>query len=71
MYRDRTESKQQCDISPSGLSPSGYGIHWPELDEDLLIDGLLRAGGIAKCKEHSAKNKEHDRVERSVNPSFR
>ena len=23
------------------LSPSGYGIHWPELDEDLSIDGLL------------------------------
>ena len=20
------------------LSPSGYGIHWPELDEDLSID---------------------------------
>ena len=23
------------------LSPSGYGIHWPDLDEDLSIDGLL------------------------------
>ena len=23
------------------LSPSGYGIHWPEIDEDLSIDGLL------------------------------
>ncbi len=23
------------------ISPSGYGIHWPELDEDLSIDGLL------------------------------
>lgn len=23
------------------LSASGYGIHWPELDEDLSIDGLL------------------------------
>lgn len=23
------------------LSPSGYGIHWPLLDEDLSIDGLL------------------------------
>ena len=22
-------------------SPSGYGIHWPSLDEDLSIDGLL------------------------------
>jgi len=24
------------------VSPSGYGIHWPRLDEDLSIDGLLR-----------------------------
>jgi hypothetical protein len=24
------------------VSPSGYGIHWPTLDEDLSIDGLLR-----------------------------
>lgn len=22
-------------------SPSGYGIHWPLIDEDLSIDGLL------------------------------
>ena len=25
------------------LSPTGYGIHWPELDEDLSIDGLIGA----------------------------
>lgn len=23
------------------LSPSGYGIHWPRVDEDISIDGLL------------------------------
>lgn len=23
------------------VSPSGYGLHWPELDEDLSIDGLI------------------------------
>ena len=23
------------------ISPSGYGIHWPLLDEDLSIDGFL------------------------------
>ena len=27
------------------ISPSGYGIHWTLLDEDLSIDGLL-------CTEH-------------------
>jgi len=25
------------------LSPANYGIHWPQLDEDLSIDGLLSA----------------------------
>lgn len=24
------------------ISPSGYGIHWPLLDEDLSIDSLLK-----------------------------
>lgn len=25
------------------VSPSGYGIHWPDVDEDLSIDGLIGA----------------------------
>lgn len=24
------------------ISPSGYGIHWPQLDEDLSVNGLLK-----------------------------
>lgn len=24
------------------LSPGGYGIHWPLLDEDLSVPGLVR-----------------------------
>jgi Protein of unknown function (DUF2442) len=35
------------------ISPAGYGIHWPLLDEDLSIDGLLgiaHAPSIAKGK---------------------
>jgi hypothetical protein len=24
------------------ISPSGYGLHWPRLDEDIAVDGLLR-----------------------------
>ena len=23
------------------VSPSGYGIHWPLIDEDISIDGLV------------------------------
>jgi hypothetical protein len=28
--------REKCEISSSG-----YGIHWPLIDEDLSIDGLL------------------------------
>lgn len=31
------------------ISPSGYGIHWPQIDEDLAIDPLI---GI----QHDAPN---------------
>ncbi len=24
------------------LSPGGYGIHWPLIDEDLSVNGLVR-----------------------------
>jgi len=24
------------------ISPAGYGINWPDLDEDLSIEGLIR-----------------------------
>ena len=24
------------------ISPSGYGIHWPLIDEDLSIDSLIK-----------------------------
>lgn len=27
------------------ISPSGYGIHWPDLDEDLSIYGFLYPKG--------------------------
>jgi len=34
------------------ISPSGYGIHWPLLDEDISIDGLL---GIVHTPEWKRK----------------
>lgn len=47
-----TFSKKIADASTAQkqhyvISPSGYGIHWPELDEDLSIDGLI--GIIHTC----------------------
>jgi hypothetical protein len=32
------------------ISPSGYGIHWPELDEDLSVDALLGIKHAPKTK---------------------
>ena len=29
------------------LSGAGYGIHWPEIDEDLSTEGLLRGAPAA------------------------
>jgi hypothetical protein len=29
------------DLAIFEVSPSGYGIHWPLIDEDISIDGLL------------------------------
>ena len=31
------EKKQAFEVSPSG-----YGIHWPLIDEDISVDGILR-----------------------------
>ncbi|OIO75799.1 MAG: hypothetical protein AUJ85_02030 [Elusimicrobia bacterium CG1_02_37_114] len=34
-----TASKRQ--LENFKISPAGYGIHWPELDEDLSVHGFL------------------------------
>ena len=36
------------------VSPSGYGIHWPLLDEDISIDGLLGITHYPQQEEMSA-----------------
>ncbi len=38
--RLREATKQQRDHWE--IAGAGYGIHWPEIDEDLSVDGLLR-----------------------------
>jgi hypothetical protein len=30
------------------LSPGGYGIHWPLIDEDLSVAGLLRSAPMVR-----------------------
>jgi hypothetical protein len=36
-------AKKELDIFE--ISPSGYGIHWPLLDEDISIDSLIKSHG--------------------------
>ena len=36
------------------ISPSGYGIHWPLLDEDISIDGLLGIVHVPQLKKQIA-----------------
>ena len=38
------------------ISGGGYGIHWPDIDEDLSTEGLLR--GAPAPRKHSIKRKQ-------------
>lgn len=38
------------------ISGSGYGIHWPDIDEDLSTEGLLR--GAPAPRKQSVKHKQ-------------
>jgi len=31
------------------IAGAGYGIHWPDIDEDLSVDGLLRGAPAARA----------------------
>lgn len=37
------------------LSGGGYGIHWPEIDEDLSTEGLLRGAPAPKSQLAAVK----------------
>jgi hypothetical protein len=39
------------------ISPSGYGIHWPKIDEDLSIDGLIKQFSRRVSTTHPRKRK--------------
>lgn len=53
-YKNKTHSIALKELSPLlnaatpaqrknfEVSASGYGIHWPEIDEDLSVGGILR-----------------------------
>ena len=37
------------------VSGAGYGIHWPDIDEDLSTEGLLRGAPAAPEPVHARK----------------
>ena len=43
----RATSEQRCNWKLAG---GGYGIHWPDLDEDLSTEGLLRGAPAPRSK---------------------
>lgn len=43
---ERLQNASEKERNDYKISPSGYGIHWQTLDEDLSINGLLKSSGI-------------------------
>jgi len=39
------------------ISAGGYGIHWPDIDDDLSTEGLLRGAPAAKLRRNSKKKR--------------
>lgn len=37
-------------------SGGGYGIHWPDIDEDLSTEGLLRGAPAPRVSSHSRQH---------------
>ena len=44
---ERLARASQLERSRAEISPSGYGIYWPLIDEDLAVGPLLRGAGAA------------------------
>lgn len=40
---ERLAHASQAERDRAVLSPSGYGIHWPLIDEDLAVGPLVRS----------------------------
>src|SRR5437016_3581176 len=46
------------------IGPDGYEIHWPDVDEDLHVEGILRGSWQRRvpCLSQSERNTETDVV---------
>ncbi|MEZ4744292.1 MAG: DUF2442 domain-containing protein [Bdellovibrionota bacterium] len=38
----RLASASEDELKDFEISPAGYGVHWPRLDEDISIKSILR-----------------------------
>ncbi len=43
------------------IAGGGYGIHWPEIDEDLNTEGLLRGAAAPRFPLKKSQNKNRSR----------
>jgi hypothetical protein len=48
------EAASQNERNAYEISPSGYGIHWPFIDEDISIDALLGIVHTGEPKRRTA-----------------
>jgi hypothetical protein len=48
------------------IAGGGYGIHWPEVDEDLSTEGLLRGAPAPRAAGGKAQNNTGRRAKRSA-----
>jgi hypothetical protein len=52
---DKLQNASEKERNDYRISPSGYGIHWQALDEDLSINGLLKSNEIKHNLQHRAQ----------------
>jgi len=63
---DATSKQRQC----WQLAGGGYGIHWPEIDEDLSTEGLLRGAPASRGRRvRSISGATGPRQKRRINTS--
>lgn len=43
------------------IAGGGYGIHWPDIDEDLNTEGLLRGAPAPRIASKKSRNKHKNR----------
>ena len=48
------------------VAGGGYGIHWPDIDEDISTEGLLRGAPAPRTTEPKVQRKAGPRTKRST-----